>query len=74
MTKRVADSLGLERIWKTAVLPLLAEHYFGEGRDIEREFGLPALRQALARQRAAEPSEVDVLGEPPEEGVTPADE
>lgn len=74
MTKRVADSLGLERIWKTAILPLLAEHYFGEGRDIEREFGLQALRQALARQRVAEPSEVDVLGEQPEEGATPADE
>jgi 5-methylcytosine-specific restriction protein B len=38
---------GLERIWKTAILPLLAEHYFGEGRDIQQEFGLPALRKML---------------------------
>ena len=48
MTKRIAEPQGLERIWKTAILPLLAEHYFGEGRDIQREFGLPALRKSLA--------------------------
>jgi 5-methylcytosine-specific restriction protein B len=47
MTKRVAESGGLERIWKTAIIPLLAEHYFGEGRDIEAEFGLPGLRKRL---------------------------
>jgi 5-methylcytosine-specific restriction protein B len=44
MTKRVSQPGGLERIWRTAILPLLAEHYFGEGRDIEAEFGLAALR------------------------------
>jgi 5-methylcytosine-specific restriction enzyme B len=48
MTKRVAETGGLERIWKTAILPLLAEHYFGEGRDIMNEFGLTTLRKRLA--------------------------
>ena len=47
MTRRVAEPGGLERIWKTAILPLLAEHYFGEGRDLQQEFGLPALRKML---------------------------
>jgi 5-methylcytosine-specific restriction protein B len=47
MTKRVAQPAGLERIWRTAISPLLAEHYFGEGRDIEAEFGLAALRARL---------------------------
>lgn len=47
MTKRVADPSGLDRIWRTAILPLLAEHYFGEGRDIDAEFGLAALRHRL---------------------------
>jgi 5-methylcytosine-specific restriction protein B len=47
MTKRVAQEGGLERIWRTAIQPLLAEHYFGEGRDIEAEFGLTALRTRL---------------------------
>lgn len=48
MTKRVAEPSGLERIWRTAIIPLLAEHYFGEGRDIDGEFGLAALRKRLA--------------------------
>lgn len=48
MTRRVADPGGLERIWKSAILPLLAEHYFGEGRDIANEFGLATLRRRLA--------------------------
>ena len=47
MTKRVADDAGLERIWRTAILPLLEEHFFGEGRDIDAEFGLASLRKAL---------------------------
>jgi 5-methylcytosine-specific restriction protein B len=47
MTKRVAQPDGLERIWRTAIQPLLAEHYFGEGRDIEAEFGLTGLRARL---------------------------
>lgn len=53
MTKRVAEPGGLERIWKTAIMPLLAEHYFGEGRDIDSEFGLVALRKQLAGAMAA---------------------
>jgi 5-methylcytosine-specific restriction protein B len=47
MTRRVAEPGGLDRIWKTAILPLLAEHYFGEGRNLQQEFGLPALRKML---------------------------
>jgi 5-methylcytosine-specific restriction protein B len=51
MTRRVAEPGGLERIWKTAIMPLLAEHYFGEGRGVENEFGIPTLRQVLAGHR-----------------------
>jgi len=61
MTKRVADPGGLERIWKTAIIPLLAEHYFGEGRHIENEFGLTALRKRLAG-----PASVATEGDMPE--------
>jgi 5-methylcytosine-specific restriction protein B len=74
MTNRVADPNGLERIWKTAILPLLAEHYFGEGRDTEREFGLPALRRALERETAVAPSEGDVPDVPPDEVEMSANE
>ena len=38
---------GLERVWRTAILPLLEEHYFGQGRDLGKEFGLVALSRAV---------------------------
>jgi 5-methylcytosine-specific restriction protein B len=75
MTKRVAAPLGLERIWKTAILPLLAEHYFGEGREVDREFGLPALRRALSRQAASSTgSGSDVVIDEPGQSPNPEDE
>jgi 5-methylcytosine-specific restriction protein B len=47
MTRRVDSEAGLERIWRTAILPLLEEHYFGQGRDLDKEFGLAALSRAV---------------------------
>ncbi|MEV0091163.1 DUF4357 domain-containing protein [Streptomyces sp. NPDC050738] len=38
---------GIERTWRTKILPLLEEHHYGEGRDIEKQYGLAALRAAL---------------------------
>lgn len=38
---------GLERTWRTKI-PLLAEHHYGDGVDVERRYGLDALRAALA--------------------------
>jgi 5-methylcytosine-specific restriction protein B len=52
MTHRVAEQGGLDRIWRTAILPLLTEHYFGEGRNVDSEFGLPTLRTRLAAAHA----------------------
>jgi 5-methylcytosine-specific restriction protein B len=59
MSSRVAEPGGLDRIWRTAILPLLAEHYFGEGRDIDAEFGLAALRSRLAPAAEADPVEAE---------------
>ncbi|MFD5410287.1 DUF4357 domain-containing protein [Streptomyces nojiriensis] len=39
---------GLERTWRTKILPLLEEHHYGEGVDIESRYGLPTLRKAVA--------------------------
>ncbi|WP_425827558.1 DUF4357 domain-containing protein [Streptomyces fractus] len=39
---------GLERTWRTKILPLLEEHHFGEGVDIEERYGLDALRKSLS--------------------------
>jgi MoxR-like ATPase len=40
----------LDRIWEHALKPLLEEHFYGAGRDIEAEFGVKALRKRLAEE------------------------
>jgi 5-methylcytosine-specific restriction enzyme B len=55
MNAGVAGPGGLERIWRTQILPLLAEYHVGEDLDVERQYGLAALRRELAAQR--EPDE-----------------
>jgi 5-methylcytosine-specific restriction protein B len=44
---------GLERTWRTAILPLLEEHHFGDGTDVQARYGLADLRKAIGP--AAEP-------------------
>ena len=64
MTHRVAKDQGLERLWRHGILPLLEEHYIGSGRDVQGEFGLPALRAALTSSGPAIPPP----DEPPDDG------
>ncbi|MDG9723522.1 DUF4357 domain-containing protein [Streptomyces sp. DH41] len=47
MKKGVFREGGLERTWRTKILPLLEEHHYGEGVDIEARYGLTALRESL---------------------------
>ncbi|MET9254873.1 AAA family ATPase [Streptomyces sp. NPDC003717] len=35
---------GVERTWRTKILPLLEEHHYGEGLDVAARYGLDALR------------------------------
>ncbi|GGW88527.1 hypothetical protein GCM10010297_06960 [Streptomyces malachitofuscus] len=37
----------LERLWKTQIIPLLTEHHWGDGTDVEAVYGLPVLRTRL---------------------------
>lgn len=37
---------GLDRTWRTKILPLLNEYHYGEGIDVEDRYGLDALRKA----------------------------
>ena len=49
---------GLERVWRTKILPLLEDHYYGDGVDVRLRYGLAALREetgSAAEQQAAEP-------------------
>ncbi|SFE23073.1 5-methylcytosine-specific restriction enzyme B [Actinopolyspora alba] len=47
MNKSVYRQGGLERTWRTKILPLLEEHHYGEGIDVEHRYGLAPLRAAL---------------------------
>ncbi|MET7712962.1 DUF4357 domain-containing protein [Streptomyces sp. NPDC005407] len=38
---------GLERTWRTKILPLLEEHHYGEGLDVAARYGLGPLREQL---------------------------
>ncbi|MFE2261045.1 AAA family ATPase [Streptomyces griseosporeus] len=38
---------GMERVWRTKILPLLEEHHYGEGIDVVARYGLGALREQL---------------------------
>jgi len=61
MTQRAATDDGLERIWRTSILPLLEEHYFGEGRDVDAQFGLRALRRAVDAPLTGHPTDSGVV-------------
>ena len=69
MKKGVYRDGGLERAWRTKILPLLEEHHYGEGIDVERRYGLAALRRAIARNGRAENTATADAGE-----IGPADE
>jgi 5-methylcytosine-specific restriction protein B len=38
---------GLDLVWKTQILPLLEEHHYGDGVDVEARYGLDALRRTF---------------------------
>jgi hypothetical protein len=48
MQPNLSDAL-LRQIWKHEIMPLLEETYYGDGRDLEAQFGLDSLRRQLAR-------------------------
>lgn len=51
MRSEAATDAGLERIWRTAILPLLAEmHYGDETVNVAKRYGVATLRSSLASQ------------------------
>ncbi|NDU75079.1 AAA domain-containing protein [Actinomadura sp. DSM 109109] len=44
MRESAATEAGLARIWRTQILPLLEEHHYGDGTDVQARYGLDALR------------------------------
>lgn len=47
MRPAVHEAGGIERVWRTAILPLLEEHHYGDGTDVARRYGLEAIRVSL---------------------------
>ncbi|MBS9534339.1 AAA family ATPase [Mycobacterium sp. M1] len=58
-----ADGRGLERVWRTAILPLLEEHHYGDRNvDVPGKYGLPAIEKAVhARADVAYPPAVPTM-------------
>ncbi|MFF4565723.1 McrB family protein [Streptomyces sp. NPDC001435] len=49
----------LERLWKTQIIPLLTEHHWGDGTDVEAVYGLAVLRERLGILLSSTDSPVD---------------
>lgn len=56
MRPEVFDHGGLERTWRTAILPLLEEHHFGDGTDVARRYALASVLRAIAPPAADAPA------------------
>jgi 5-methylcytosine-specific restriction enzyme B len=41
------DPAGFARVWRTQILPLLEEHHYGDGIDVNQRYGLDVLRYRL---------------------------
>ncbi len=55
MRPAVHEPGGLERAWRTSILPLLEEHHYGDGTDVTARYGLDAIRVRVeARTRSDE--------------------
>lgn len=52
MTAEVATEQGLDRIWRTQIMPLLEEEHIGEDVDVQKRYGLAAMRARVARAKA----------------------
>ena len=57
---------GLERTWRTAILPLLEEHHYGDGVDVPARYGLDAIVARVASRAPAQ------AGTPGGESADPA--
>ncbi len=54
MRKAVHEQGGLERAWRTAILPLLEEHHYGDGTDVRARYGLDTIRARVAARVASD--------------------
>jgi 5-methylcytosine-specific restriction protein B len=58
MTDQIDDDAELKRVWKHGIMPLLAEHFYGQ-RDVEERFGLATIQSAVGHGVEDREGEVD---------------
>ncbi|MDR6572471.1 hypothetical protein J2X60_001111 [Curtobacterium sp. 320] len=59
---RDLDADGLADVWRYEILPLLAEHHYGDGVDLEARYGLAALRRQATPSVADGAEDADTAG------------
>lgn len=65
MREAVHADGGLDRTWRTAILPLLEEHHYGENVDVVKRYGLDSIHGHV---EASDAPKIDVT-----DVSTPAD-
>jgi len=57
MRDAVYEPGGLERVWRTAILPLLEEHHYGDAVDVPKRYGLASIRAAVETNQPRPPAD-----------------
>lgn len=52
MRRVVHEEEGFERTWRTAILPLLEEHHYGDDVDVRNRYGLETIKALVSASRA----------------------
>lgn len=55
---------GLERACKTAILPLLEEHHYGDSVDVAKRYGLETVSKAVDAKAAASAARITETASP----------
>lgn len=55
---------GFERAWKTAILPLLEEHHYGDSVDVAKKYGLETVSKAVDAKAAASAARITETASP----------
>jgi 5-methylcytosine-specific restriction protein B len=66
MRDEAATEEGLQRVWRYDILPLLEEQLYGthDREQVHANFGLDAIRQAVARKKSQSPPKLAAADEP----------
>lgn len=46
---------GIERVWRTSILPLLEEYHYGQNIDVTARYGHETIRNAALRNQPGAP-------------------